>query len=130
MNASTDVDFDTVFATVVQKGAGGLVISSDSFFFARSKLLAMLAARYGVPTIFGFREFPAAGGLMSYGADVTAQHRTMGVYVGRILKGERPAELPVQQSTDVQLVVNIKAAKALGLTLPPSLLVRADEVIE
>jgi putative tryptophan/tyrosine transport system substrate-binding protein len=89
-----------------------------------------LVYRYRVPAIFGFREFTAAGGLMSYGANVTDQHRILGVYVGRILKGEKPAELPVQQSSKVELVINMKAAKALGLTVPISLLGRADEVIE
>jgi putative tryptophan/tyrosine transport system substrate-binding protein len=130
LNASTDRDFETAFATIAQLRAGGLVISSDSFFFAHNELLAALATRYKVPAIFGFREFPTAGGLMSYGADVTDPHRTIGDYVGRILKGEKPADLPVQQSTKVQLIVNLKTAKALGVTVPPALLIRADEVIE
>jgi putative ABC transport system substrate-binding protein len=130
LNASTDRDFETAFATIAQLRAGGLVISSDSFFFAHNELLAALATRYKVPAIFGFREFPTAGGLMSYGADVTDPHRTIGGYVGRILKGEKPADLPVQQSTKVQLIVNLKTAKALGVTVPPALLIRADEVIE
>jgi putative ABC transport system substrate-binding protein len=116
--------------TISELHAGGLVITSDSFFFADVDRLAALATRYRVPAIFGFREFPKAGGLMSYGADVVDQHRTIGSYVGRILKGEKPADLPVQQSTKVQLVVNLKTAKALGFTMPPSLLLRADEVIE
>jgi putative ABC transport system substrate-binding protein len=130
LTANTDRDFDTAFASLAQLHAGGLVITSDSFFFARSGLLATLAARHGVPAIFGFREFAAAGGLMSYGANITERDRTVGFYSGRILKGEKPADLPVQQSTKVELIVNLKAAKALGLTVPPSLLLRADEVIE
>jgi putative tryptophan/tyrosine transport system substrate-binding protein len=130
LRASTDRDFDTVFASLVQQRAGGLVISSDSFFFTRSEQLAALAVRHAVPAIFGFREFPAAGGLMSYGASVTDQHRTIGVYTGRVLRGEKPADLPVQQATKIELILNLKTAKALGLSVPPTLLLRADEVIE
>jgi putative ABC transport system substrate-binding protein len=130
VNASTDREFETVFTTISQLHASGLVITSDSFFFVEVDRLAALATRYEVPAIFGFREFPKAGGLMSYGADVVDLDRTLGTYVGRILNGEKPADLPVQQSTKVQLVVNLKTAKALGLTMPPSLLLRADEVIE
>ena len=130
LHASTDRDLDTVFANLAQLRADGLVISSDSFFFTRSDQLAALAARQAVPTIFGFREFAAGGGLMSYGASVTDQHRTVGVYTGRILKGEKPVDLPVQQAAKVELIINVKTAKALGLTVPLSLLARADEVIE
>jgi putative ABC transport system substrate-binding protein len=130
LHASTDNDLDTAFATLVRLRAGGLVISSDSFLFARSEQLAALAVRHAVPTIFGFREFAAAGGLMSYGANLRDQDRTMGVYTGRILKGEKPADLPVQQATKIELVINLKTANTLGLTVPPTLLTRADDVIE
>jgi putative tryptophan/tyrosine transport system substrate-binding protein len=130
LNASTEREFQAAFAKIVDLHANGLVISSDSFFFAHIEQLAALTAQNKVPAIFGFREFPAAGGLMSYGADLADQHRTMGGYVGRILKGERPADLPVQQSIKVQLVINLKAAKTSGIELPQTLQVAADEVIE
>ena len=130
LNASTEHEFETVFAKITELHAGGLVITSDSFFFAHIEKLAALAAQNKVPAIFGFREFPAAGGLMSYGSDLADEHRTIGGYVGRILKGEKPGDLPVQQSIKVQLVLNLKAAKTLGITLPQTLQVAADEVIE
>ena len=130
LNASTEREFQTAFAKIAEMHAGGLVISSDSFFFAHIEQLAALAEQNKVPAIFGFREFPVAGGLMSYGADLADEHRTMGGYVGRILKGEKPGDLPVQQSIKVQLVLNLKAAKTLGITLPQTLQVAADEVIE
>jgi putative ABC transport system substrate-binding protein len=130
LEASTDRDFDSVFARLVQLRAGGLVISSDSFLFAHCEQLAALALRHTVPTIFGFREFVAAGGLMSYGASLADPHRTVGVYTGRILKGDKPTDLPVQQATRIELVINLKTAKALGLTVPATLLTRADDVIE
>jgi putative ABC transport system substrate-binding protein len=130
LQASTDSDFDTVFTRLGQLKAGGLVISSDSFFFARSGRLAALAIRHGIPAVFGFPEFAKAGGLISYGASVTEQHRTIGIYAGRILKGEKPADLPIQQSTKVELVINLKTAKALGITVPNTLIGRANEVIE
>ena len=129
-NASTDHEIDAIFATLAQHRTGGLVISSDSFLYARTQQLAALALRHRAPAIFGFREFAVAGGLMSYGANVLDPHRTLGVYIGRILKGEKPADLPVQQSTKVELILNLKTAKALGLTVPLPLLGRADEVIE
>ena len=130
LNASAEDEFETVFAKITELHAGGLVIASDSFFFAHIEKLAALAAQNKVPAIFGFREFPAAGGLMSYGSDLADQHRTIGGYVGRILKGEKPGDLPVQQSIKVQLVLNLKTAKTLGVTLPQTLQVAADEVIE
>jgi putative ABC transport system substrate-binding protein len=130
LEASTERDFDTAFARLVQLRLGGLVISSDSYFWTRSEQLAALARRHAVPAIFGFREFAMAGGLMSYGASVTDAFRLIGVYAGRVLKGEKPADLPVQQATKVELIINLKTAKALGLTVPLPLLGRADEVIE
>jgi len=130
LNASTEREFQTAFSKIAELRAGGLVISSDSFFFAHIAQLSALAAQNKVPAIFGFREFPAAGGLMSYGADLADQHRTIGGYVGRILKGEKPADLPVQQSIKVQLVVNLTTAKTLGIKLPQTLQVAADEVVE
>ena len=110
--------------------ARGLVIGSDPFFTSQSERLAALSVRHAVPTIYQYREFAVAGGLLSYGGSITDSYRLGGVYTGRILKGARPADLPVQQSTKVELIVNLKTAKALGITVPLSLLGRADEVIE
>jgi putative tryptophan/tyrosine transport system substrate-binding protein len=131
LHASTERDFDTVFATLVQLRAGGLVIGPEQFYLSRSEQLAALAIRNAIPTITQYPEFAAAGGLMAYGGgDGTSLNRTVGVYAARILKGEKPADLPVQQTTKVELIINLKTAKALGLSVPLALLTRADEVIE
>jgi putative ABC transport system substrate-binding protein len=128
--AGSGGDFDTVFGNLGQLRVGGLVIDADPFFQSRSEQLASLALRHRLPAIGQLREFVAAGGLMSYGGSITEQLSQVGIYTGRILKGEKPADLPVQQSTKVDLVINLKTAKALGSTVPLSLLGRADEVIE
>jgi putative ABC transport system substrate-binding protein len=130
LHASTERDFDKVFATLPQLRAGALVIGTDGLFISRPEQLAALALRHAVPAISQFREFAAAGGLMSYGGSLIDSYRLTGVYTGRILKGEKPVDLPVQQATRVELIINMKTAKALGLTFPITLLGRADEVIE
>ena len=130
MHATTERDFDMVFSNWAELRASGLVIGSDPFFAGRSKQLAALSVRHATPTIFQYHEFAAAGGLMSYGGSLTDTYQQVGVYVGRILRGERPTDLPVQQSTKVELIINLKSARALDLTVPLTLLGRADEVIE
>jgi putative tryptophan/tyrosine transport system substrate-binding protein len=130
LQASTEPDLEGVFSTLIQQRAGGLVITADTLFSGKSAQLAALASRHSMPTISPYREFVTAGGLMSYGGSVNELYRLVGVYTGRVLNGENPADLPVQQVTKVELVINLKTAKSLGLDVPPSLLARADEVIE
>jgi putative tryptophan/tyrosine transport system substrate-binding protein len=130
LQASTDRDLDTVFARLAELRAGGLVIGGEPFFNSRSEQLGGLTSRHAVPTVYQLRAFAAAGGLVSYGGSLTDAYRLIGIYTGRILKGEKPADLPVQQATKVEMVINLKTAKMLGLTVPQSLLGRADEVIE
>ncbi|HEV3138585.1 MAG TPA: ABC transporter substrate-binding protein, partial [Pirellulales bacterium] len=130
LNASAETDFDEVFAKMIELRAGGLVISADSLFSSRSEQLGALTARRAVPAVYKGREFAAAGGLMSYGTIIADSYRLAGVYTGRVLKGAKPADLPVLQATKVELYINLKTAKALGLTFPLSLLGRADETFE
>jgi putative ABC transport system substrate-binding protein len=130
LQASTERDLDTAFSTLTQRRVGGLVISPDTFFSSKAAELAALASRHAVPTISPYRDFVTAGGLMSYGGSVTELYRLVGAYTGRILKGEKPADLPVQQVTKLALVLNLKTAKELRLTIPETLLATADEVIQ
>jgi putative ABC transport system substrate-binding protein len=130
VHASTDAELDKAFASLTQLQAGGLVIGGEPFFNSRVKQLAALSIRYTVPSVYQLPEFTAAGGLASYGSNILDAYRLAGVYAGRILKGERPANLPVQQATKIELIINIRAAKALGLTVPETLLATADEVIQ
>lgn len=130
LRASNDGEIDAAFAAAAELRVGALLVASDPFFNSRRERLAELASRYAIPAIYELREYAAAGGLMSYGINLAEAYRLVGVYTGRILKGDKPAELPVQQLTKFEFIINLKAAKALGIEVPPGLLARADEVIE
>jgi putative ABC transport system substrate-binding protein len=130
LQVRNDGEIDAAFASAAQLHAAGLLVGTDPFMFSRLDQLVALATRYSIPTFYFAREFAAAGGLISYGISLAEAYRMVGVYAGRILKGEKPADLPVQQLTTFEMVINLKTAKALGLTVPDQLLARADQVIE
>ena len=130
LNVRSEGDFDAVFAEIKRLRVDGLVIGAGPVFLRGLDKLTALTVRHAVPAIYSYRVFPAAGGLMSYGTDISESYRLAGVYTGRVLKGENPAELPVVQATKFELIINLKAAKALGISVPPSMQARADEMIE
>jgi len=130
LKASTDRELDAAFVSLVQARTGALLVGSDFFFNSRIEQVTALAERYAIPTMYSFREFVVAGGLISYGISLIEQYRQVGLYAGRILKGEKPVDLPVIQATKIQLIINLKTAKTLGLEVPATLLALADEVIE
>ena len=130
LDARTEVDIDTTFASLRSKGVDALLVTTNPFYEGRRDDIVALAKRHSVPVLYPWREYAVAGALISYGTSFTESYRQAGLYVGRILKGEKPADLPVVQATKFELLVNIKTAKSLGLTVPPSILVAADEVIE